>query len=65
MTSLGGVDTSGLSSKTFESRSVLELYFIGEVVDLTGHLGGFNFHLVIGLCGGPSRPGLEHDDVRA
>ncbi len=43
MTSLGGVDTSGLSSKTFESRSVLELYFIGEVVDLTGHLGGFNF----------------------
>jgi predicted Rossmann fold flavoprotein len=40
---LGGVDTSGLSSKTFESRSVSGLYFIGEVIDVTGHLGGFNF----------------------
>jgi predicted Rossmann fold flavoprotein len=40
---LGGVDTTGLSSKTFESRSVPGLYFIGEVVDVTGHLGGFNF----------------------
>jgi len=40
---LGGVDTSELSSKTFESRSVSGLYFIGEVVDVTGHLGGFNF----------------------
>jgi predicted Rossmann fold flavoprotein len=40
---LGGVDTSALSSKTFESGSVPGLYFIGEVVDVTGHLGGFNF----------------------
>jgi predicted Rossmann fold flavoprotein len=40
---LGGVDTSGLSSKTFEAKSVAGLYFIGEVVDVTGHLGGFNF----------------------
>jgi predicted Rossmann fold flavoprotein len=40
---LGGVDTSGLSSKTFETGSVPGLYFIGEVVDVTGHLGGFNF----------------------
>jgi predicted Rossmann fold flavoprotein len=40
---LGGVDTAELSSKTFESRSVSGLYFIGEVVDVTGHLGGFNF----------------------
>ncbi len=40
---LGGVDTSGLSSKTFEAKSVPRLYFIGEVVDVTGHLGGFNF----------------------
>jgi predicted Rossmann fold flavoprotein len=40
---LGGVDTSELSSKTFESRSVPGLHFIGEVVDVTGHLGGFNF----------------------
>src|SRR3981081_2210789 len=40
---LGGVDTSELSSKTFASRAVPGLYFIGEVVDVTGHLGGFNF----------------------
>jgi hypothetical protein len=40
---LGGVDTSELSSKTFEARSVAGLYFIGEVVDVTGWLGGFNF----------------------
>jgi predicted Rossmann fold flavoprotein len=40
---LGGVDTAGLSSKTFESKSIRGLYFIGEVVDVTGHLGGFNF----------------------
>jgi predicted Rossmann fold flavoprotein len=40
---LGGVDTAGLSSKTMECTSVRGLYFIGEVVDVTGHLGGFNF----------------------
>lgn len=40
---LGGVDTTELSSKTFEATSVPRLYFIGEVVDVTGHLGGFNF----------------------
>jgi predicted flavoprotein YhiN len=40
---LGGVDTSEISSKTFESRTIPGLYFIGEVVDVTGHLGGFNF----------------------
>ena len=40
---LGGVDTNELSSKTMESRKVPGLYFIGEVVDVTGHLGGFNF----------------------
>ncbi len=39
----GGVDTSELSSKTMETRRVPGLYFIGEVVDVTGHLGGFNF----------------------
>jgi predicted Rossmann fold flavoprotein len=39
----GGVDTEELSSKTMESRKVPGLYFIGEVVDVTGHLGGFNF----------------------
>lgn len=40
---LGGVDTDELSSTTMESKFVPGLYFIGEVVDVTGHLGGFNF----------------------
>lgn len=40
---LGGVDTRDLSSKTMEARMVPGLYFIGEAVDVTGHLGGFNF----------------------
>ena len=39
----GGVDTRALSSTTMEVRAVRGLYFIGEVVDVTGHLGGFNF----------------------
>jgi predicted Rossmann fold flavoprotein len=39
----GGVDTNELSSKTMESRTLPGLFFIGEVVDVTGHLGGFNF----------------------
>ncbi|MCW5568436.1 MAG: NAD(P)/FAD-dependent oxidoreductase, partial [Dokdonella sp.] len=40
---LGGVDTNTLSSSTMASRHVPNLYFIGEVVDVTGHLGGYNF----------------------
>lgn len=40
---LGGVDTGDLSSKTMQARSVPGLYFIGEVVDVTGWLGGYNF----------------------
>lgn len=40
---LGGVDTDGISSSSMESRLVPGLYFIGEVVDVTGHLGGYNF----------------------
>jgi predicted Rossmann fold flavoprotein len=40
---VGGIDTDELSSKTMESRKVRGLFFIGEVVDVTGHLGGFNF----------------------
>lgn len=40
---IGGVDTDELSSKTFEANKVDGLYFIGEVIDVTGHLGGFNF----------------------
>ena len=39
----GGVSTNELSSRTMEVRNVPGLYFIGEVVDVTGHLGGFNF----------------------
>ena len=40
---LGGIDTRGLSSRTMEASSVRGLFFIGEAVDVTGHLGGFNF----------------------
>ncbi|PJA32814.1 MAG: aminoacetone oxidase family FAD-binding enzyme [Zetaproteobacteria bacterium CG_4_9_14_3_um_filter_53_7] len=40
---VGGVDTDELSSKTMQAKKVPGLYFIGEVVDVTGHLGGFNF----------------------
>ena len=40
---LGGVDTHELSSKTMEARKQPGLYFIGEVVDVTGWLGGYNF----------------------
>jgi hypothetical protein len=39
----GGVDSDELSSKTMESHKVPGLFFIGEVVDVTGHLGGYNF----------------------
>ena len=39
----GGIDTTELSSKTMESRLVPGLYFIGECVDVTGWLGGYNF----------------------
>ena len=40
---LGGVHTAALSSKTMEANSCPGLYFIGEVLDVTGHLGGYNF----------------------
>lgn len=40
---LGGIDTAELSSRTMESKKVPGLYFVGEVVDVTGQLGGFNF----------------------
>jgi hypothetical protein len=50
----GGVDTNELSAKTMESRKIPGLYFIGEVVDVTGHLGGFNFQWAwaSGYCAG-------------
>jgi len=50
----GGVGTNELSAKTMESRKVPGLFFIGEVVDVTGHLGGFNFQWAwaSGACAG-------------
>lgn len=50
----GGVDTNELSAKTMESRKVPGLFFVGEVVDVTGHLGGFNFQWAwaSGFCAG-------------
>jgi predicted Rossmann fold flavoprotein len=51
---LGGVDTNAISSKTFEATNVKGLYFIGEVLDVTGHLGGYNFQWAwsSGWCAG-------------
>ena len=51
---IGGVNTDELSPKTMESRKVPGLFFIGEVVDVTGHLGGFNFQWAwaSGACAG-------------
>jgi predicted Rossmann fold flavoprotein len=50
----GGIDTNELSAKTMECRNVPGLFFIGEVVDVTGHLGGFNFQWAwaSGFCAG-------------
>jgi predicted flavoprotein YhiN len=51
---LGGVDTRALDSKSMQARSVPGLYFIGEVVDVTGWLGGYNFQWAwsSGWCAG-------------
>lgn len=51
---LGGVATDHISSKTFESQKQSGLYFVGEVLDVTGHLGGFNFQWAwaSGYCAG-------------
>ncbi|PZP55052.1 MAG: aminoacetone oxidase family FAD-binding enzyme [Micavibrio aeruginosavorus] len=51
---LGGVDTDEISSKTFEAINVPGLFFIGEVLDVTGHLGGYNFQWAwsSGWCAG-------------
>lgn len=51
---LGGVDTAALSSKTMAARDVAGLYFVGESVDVTGQLGGFNFQWAwaSGWCAG-------------
>ena len=51
---VGGIDTDGLSSKTMEARKVPGLYVIGEAVDVTGWLGGYNFQWAwaSGWCAG-------------
>jgi predicted flavoprotein YhiN len=51
---LGGIDTRDLDSKTMQAKSVPGLYFIGEVVDVTGWLGGYNFQWAwsSGWCAG-------------
>lgn len=53
---LGGVDVHGISSKNFEVSAVKGLYFIGEVLDVTGWLGGYNLHWAwaSGWCAGQS-----------
>ncbi|HXB51299.1 MAG TPA: NAD(P)/FAD-dependent oxidoreductase, partial [Rhizomicrobium sp.] len=53
---LGGIDTHALDSKTMQARAVPGLYFIGEVVDVTGWLGGYNFQWAwsSGWCAGTS-----------
>ena len=40
---LGGVDTTEVSSKTMESKKQKGLFFVGEILDVSGHLGGYNF----------------------
>ncbi|MEH6457017.1 MAG: NAD(P)/FAD-dependent oxidoreductase, partial [Cocleimonas sp.] len=51
---LGGVDTNEISSKTLEAKNQKGLYFIGEAIDVTGHLGGHNFQWAwaSGWCAG-------------
>ena len=50
----GGVDTNEISSQTFESKKVKGLFFVGEVLDVTGWLGGYNFQWAwsSGFCAG-------------
>ena len=52
--SLRGINTNALSSETFETKCTTGLYFIGEAVDVTGYLGGFNFQWAwaSGWCAG-------------
>jgi len=51
---LGGIDTDEVSSKTFEAKKAPDLFFIGECLDVTGHLGGHNFQFAwaTGFCAG-------------
>jgi len=56
----GGIDTSGLSSQTMEAKSVPGLYFIGEAVDVTGWLGGYNFQWAWSSGFAAGRAALSH-----
>lgn len=60
----GGVNTDALSAQTMECRQVPGLYFIGEVVDVTGHLGGFNFQWAWASGAAAGRSIEEHNPVR-
>lgn len=59
----GGVDTAALSSKTFETRTITGLYFIGEVVDVTGWLGGYNFQWAWSSAAAAARAIAERTSV--
>lgn len=64
---LGGVDTDAISSKTFEAKKQPGLYFIGEVLDVTGWLGGYNFQwawasgVACGLALAEAQPSLKNE----
>ena len=59
---LGGVDTNELSSRTMEARNVPGLYFIGEVMDVTGWLGGYNFQWAWASAWAARRHSLMSED---
>ena len=61
---LGGVDTNELSSKTMEAHKAPGLYFIGEVVDVTGWLGGYNFQWAWSSAG-PARRRWRRRSVKS
>ena len=46
---LGGINCNEISSKTMQANKKADLYFIGEAVDVTGHLGGYNFSVGLGI----------------
>ncbi len=62
---IGGISTAELSSQTMESRRVPGFYAIGEAVDVTGWLGGYNFQWAIGLVGGPPHKRSEISPCRS
>lgn len=61
---LGGVDTNELSSRTMEARNVPGLYFIGEVMDVTGWLGGYNFQWAWSSAWACAQDLTSHEDAK-